>query len=135
MIFELKKLVLGKKELKIISFVYLLDAITKNAHSLNKLNLEDQKIFHEYSSKIYSKIRFLFEKDHSNFAGNQNSQLVHPHDFQEQLGKLITLIQNQPQMKSDDDDIFSSKEMMRISICYFVGYIEAEIYPGTANKM
>ena len=131
----MKKLVLGKKELKIISFVYLLDAIEKNAHSLNKLNLEDQKCFHEYSSEIYSKIRFLFEKDHSNFSGNQNSQLFHAHDFQEQLEKLIILIQNQPKMKSDNDDFSSSKDMMRISICYFIGYIEEEIYPGTANKM
>jgi hypothetical protein len=93
----------------------------------------DGEISGYFESYSYLNLKFLPLQETVSFFINRKEKLEIPNsifidDVQNQLQKYLILIQKYSKLNWN-------KEMLEISICYFLGFIEAEFYPGITKKL
>jgi hypothetical protein len=131
---------LDKRELDQISFLYLLSVIKRNSLKSCRAREGKIKIFSHCSSQDYFRTRFFNQEGKSSFHRNKSGELVHPSwsypdKLQDKLGHLIIWMKHHRLTIYNQDYHFPSEERMRISICYLLGFIETEFYPGINKKL
>jgi hypothetical protein len=128
----------GKEGNDKINLVYLMEKIGKDAE---ELSVHTQISNYLSSGKYFSALKYGSDPNLSNVSGriNHGGQvfppvLINTNRFKEEIEKFLTLIMKLKHMKSNTL-ASQEKENIQISICYLLGFIEEDIYPGIVKEL
>jgi hypothetical protein len=132
---------LGKIEENKINLVYLMEKIGNNSYQFIENNGEYSEILKYFAyGNYFSKLNYAHAPNHPNFTESKGVQigspfLIDPHEFKEEIKKAINFLMRITERKSEIYINPLEKEKMQISVCYLLGFIEEEIYPGIINEL
>jgi hypothetical protein len=104
--------------------------IIEDAKYLSPKTEEYQQLSHYLSEGNYfSKLNYVL-----GFMNSKSAELSVTNEFKREIEKILTLIMEIPEMKSDNHES-EEKEDLQISICYLLSVIQEDIHPGIIQEM
>ena len=113
-----------------LNLVYLMKAINEDAKYLSGKTKEYQQLSgYLYKGNYFTKLTY-----NSGSNRSKSPELSNQNEFKEEIEKIIQLVMRIPEMHSDNHES-EKKEMLQISICILLSFIQEDIYPDIIQEM